>query len=421
MTKIREGYKETEIGVIPMDWEVAKVNDIATFVGSGITPKGGQNVYTSAGVPFIRSQNVHPNALKLDDVVYITDEINSKMRRTILKEKDVLLNITGASIGRCAIVPVGFGKGNVNQHVCIIRVDDTYSPFFLSQFLNSKLSRKQIDSFNGGSSREGLNFQQVRSILLSKPPLQEQQRIAEILATTDDHIEKLDKTIEDYQLLKKGMIKKFLTEGIGYTEFKDTEVGRIPKEWEVKELSEISEIVTGSTPKTSDKENYGNEYIWASPADLGKTKYINVTTKMLSEEGFSKSRQLPIGTILVTCIGSTIGKLGILSDIGSTNQQINSMICNENAYNEYVYYALDFYFVKYTSYISTQAVPIINKTVFSKLKLPIPPLQEQQQIASILSELDNKINLYQKQREDYTQLKKALMEQLLTGKIRVNQ
>jgi len=204
-------FKNTEIGRIPKAWEVSKINDIADYVGSGVTPRGGASVYKCKGITFIRSQNVYPNKLVLDDVVFIDDEINKKMKRTMLQELDILLNITGASIGRSAVLPIGFGKSNVNQHVCIIRLNKSSDPYFLCQFLNSIFARKQIDSYNGGSSREGLNFKQVRNIMLPLPSLTEQQEIAEILSAIDDRIQLYEKEKEDFTNLKKGLMEQFLT------------------------------------------------------------------------------------------------------------------------------------------------------------------------------------------------------------------
>lgn len=420
MTKLKEGYKETEIGVIPVDWELVELQDISDFITKGATPTTYGYDWEDKGIFFFKSDCVKDGRFVYGDYKFISKEAHESMKRSKVRAGDLLLSITG-NIGKVCRIPKEIQEANINQHMAKINI---LSASMNSEFVYQWLCRDEIEKnyykIKTGLAYPQISLKQVRETIIPVPTLSEQKYIAEILSTTDEHIEKLDKTIEDYQLLKKGMMKKLLSEGIGHTEFKDTEIGRIPKEWEVKELADISEIVTGSTPKTSEKENYGNEFIWVSPADLGNMKYVNETNKMLSKNGFFKTRQLPKGAIVVTCIGSTIGKIGILNDIGSTNQQINSMICKEDVYNEYVYYSLDFHFNKYTSYISTQAVPIINKTVFSKLKLPLPALSEQKHIAAILAESDKRIEIFLKEQKDFIQLKKALMEQLLTGKIRVN-
>ncbi|MGD6891354.1 restriction endonuclease subunit S [Bacillus mobilis] len=194
----------------------------------------------------------------------------------------------------------------------------------------------------------------------------------------------------------------------------DTELGKIPSDWEIKEIGEIGEVITGNTPKTSELENYGEEYLFVSPIDMGRDKYISKTNKMLSSVGFTKTRRLPKGSVLVTCIGSTIGKIGIASKELCTNQQINSIVCSNIINNEYVYYAIHYNFKHYKNFISNQAVPIINKTTFSKLPLQIPSLKEQQKITTILSSIDEAIGKTEAIIEQTGEVKKGLMQQLLT-------
>ena len=139
-------------------------------------------------------------------------------------------------------------------------------------------------------------------------------------------------------------------------------------------------------------ENYENgTYLWASPVDLGTIKSITETKTMLSAQGFSKTRTLPKGSVLVTCIGSTIGKAGMATKEMSTNQQINSIVVNDNNDNEFVYYAIQSAFPRYLSSIAVQAVPIISKSAFELLPNNRPYLQEQKKIGKFLSMLDERI------------------------------
>ena len=163
-------------------------------------------------------------------------------------------------------------------------------------------------------------------------------------------------------------------------------------EWEMCKLGDYGKVVTGNTPPTKDIENYENgTYLWASPADLGTIKSITETKTMLSAQGFSKTRTLPKGSVLVTCIGSTIGKAGMATKEMSTNQQINSIVVNDNNDNEFVYYAIQSAFPRYLSSIAVQAVPIISKSAFEMLPNKRPCLQEQKKIGKFLSLLDERI------------------------------
>lgn len=201
---------------------------------------------------------------------------------------------------------------------------------------------------------------------------------------------------------------------------KESPLGIIPQEWEVKRLGDIAKIMTGSTPPTSDVANYGTDYLFVSPADLGEKKYIQNAEKKLSEKGFSLSRQFPKGTILFVCIGSTIGKLGIATELLTSNQQINAITCdNVISFNEYVFYSLTQKARKIKLIAGEQAVPIINKSSFENVKIPLPPLPEQQKIAEILTCWDTAIEKQTQLIERLETRKRGLMQQLLTGKKRL--
>ena len=187
-----------------------------------------------------------------------------------------------------------------------------------------------------------------------------------------------------------------------------------PEDWIVSSIKDLGNIVTGNTPDTSVQEYYGNDVLWASPTDLGFTKYVNTTKNKLSLKGYKISRQIPSKSILVVCIGSTIGKIGIATQNMSSNQQINSIICKEDD-NEYVYYQILFNSQKIQNMANNVAVPILNKNDFGTIKIYKPKnIQEQQKIASILSNIDSLISQTQKEIEHTQRLKKGLMQKLLT-------
>ena len=187
------------------EWEKCKLGTLTAKVGSGSTPKGGNAVYTSTGHCFVRSQNVGMGYLILDDVAHINDGIHQKHKATELKEDDVLLNITGASIGRTAIATKEIEGGNVNQHVCIIRANSKVSPKFLCNYIQTKKIQNYIQSLQTGGSREGLNFEQIRSFPISLPNIAEQNKIAQLLDKLNERIATQSKIIDRLQSLIKGI------------------------------------------------------------------------------------------------------------------------------------------------------------------------------------------------------------------------
>ena len=202
-------------------------------------------------------------------------------------------------------------------------------------------------------------------------------------------------------------------------ENKDNKILNVPNlrfpefegEWEKCKVGDFGKIITGNTPPTKDIENYENgQYLWVSPADLGLLKSITETKTKLSKKGFDKTRALPAGSVLVTCIGSTIGKMGMTTRETSTNQQINAIVVNKSNNNEFVYYAVQSAFPKYLSSIAVQAVPIISKSSFELLPNYRPSIQEQEKIGRLFALLDERIATQSKIIEDLKKLKCAIIE-----------
>ena len=199
------------IGTIPADWEVVRLGDGVVHVGSGVTPRGGKSVYTPSGITFLRSQNVHFDGLRLEDVVRIPPETDKAMARSRVQPNDVLLNITGASIGRCTVVPSDFGPANVNQHVCIIRTSDQFNPRYVWKWLSTPRSQKEIDDIQTGQSRQGLNYQQVRQLSIALPPRSEQDAFVEILSGLDATIAEAKREQDGLRSLKESTADALLT------------------------------------------------------------------------------------------------------------------------------------------------------------------------------------------------------------------
>lgn len=191
------------LGDIPEHWEVTKFKFLTSKIGSGVTPSGGAEVYTDEGVLFLRSQNIYNESLKLEDRTYIPEEIHDKMKSSQLIKNDILLNITGGSIGRCFYFDLN-EEANINQHVCIIRPNDKAYFKYLHKFIISSLGEYQIDNLQYGGGREAISFENIKNFVIPIPSYNEQIEINNHIDTILDKFNIiLYKTNNSIDLLKE--------------------------------------------------------------------------------------------------------------------------------------------------------------------------------------------------------------------------
>lgn len=190
-------------------------------------------------------------------------------------------------------------------------------------------------------------------------------------------------------------------------------------EWEEKKLESIGKIVTGATPPTKDKENFENgDYLWVTPGDICYSKYVEKTERNLTTTGIENARLIHGKSVLVTCIGATIGKVCIINEDGSCNQQINAITPNKMHNNEFIYYIIDKNPEKLRNYAGLTATPILNKKSFGNIRFMFPSLPEQKKIGSFLSKIDEKIEKLEKKKELWENYKKGMIQQIFSQELR---
>ncbi len=203
------------VGEVPVHWEVTKVKTVTKKIGSGVTPKGGAEIYELSGIPLLRSQNIYFDGFRLENVAYITSEIHDSMKNSQVQSGDVLLNITGGSIGRCYYVSGEFREANVNQHVCIVRPNERIITEFLYYVLSSSIGQKQIDLCQTGGNREALNFEQLKNFFICLPEVDEQKKVVQQLKfklnSINLAIEKFRNEIELINEYKTALISEVVT------------------------------------------------------------------------------------------------------------------------------------------------------------------------------------------------------------------
>jgi len=419
--KIKTGYIQTEIGRIPKEWKVVTLDEIVKEDKFAIVdgPFGTQlhsNEYMDSGIPLIRVNNINKDGLfNFEDLVYISEIKFEKLKRSAVYPGDILLAKTGATIGKVTIFPGKFEKGLIASSCAKISIDENKADIiYIFYFILSDLGYKQILASSTGATRPTINLTPISKIIIFLPPFPEQQKIAEILSTVDQAIEKVDDSIAKTERLKKGLMQELLTKGIGHKEFKDTEIGRIPKEWEVVRLKESKEIdlIMGQSPpgKSYNKKGEGLPFI------QGKAEFGNMypspilwttqPTKIAEEGDILISVRAPVGDVNICpyrlCIGRGLAAIRI-----------------KEGSNIFYFYWFQKEKQRIESIGKGSTFKAITKDELSNIFIPFPSLPEQQKIAEILSTVDKRLVLLRNKKEKMERIKKGLMNDLLTGKRRV--
>jgi len=193
LPKITEDEKPFEL---PDGWVWCRMGDLSEKLGAGSTPSGGKSAYVEQGIMFFRSQNIYNDYLKLDGVAMIPETIHERMKNTKVQPKDILLNITGGSIGRCALIPDDFNTANVSQHVAIVRLIELASRKYIHKFIISPGFQNRIMDVQVGVSREGLSMTKLKMFPTPLPPLEEQKAIVKLVDELMVYCDGLERDVE---------------------------------------------------------------------------------------------------------------------------------------------------------------------------------------------------------------------------------
>lgn len=288
--------------------------------------------------------------------------------------------------------------------------DDFYEHYFKTTGWHSYL--RQASSTGARHDRMAITSEDFLAMPLPVSAPKEQQRIAECLSSADNLIATQVRKLDALKTHKKGLMKQlFPSEGetrprLRFPEFQNA------KEWGDQYIGDLGTVVTGSTPSTLQPAFYGGEIPLVSPADISDMQFVGQTKTTLTPEGYAQTRPIRAGSVLFVCIGSTIGKVAQTIHDCATNQQINAVVPSPNNSDSFVYFALSFASERIALLAGKQAIPIINKSLFSSVRLLVPKLCEQQRIATCLSRLDALIAAEAQKLEALKTHKKGLMQQL---------
>lgn len=406
-----------------------RIKDFTTKVGSGVTPRGGAETYLEQGIPLFRSQNVLNNGFLMDDIAYISEEVDESMSNTRVKAGDVLLNITGASIGRCYYTSDSFERGNVNQHVCIIRPKkNIVMPAYLHYCMISDEGQEQIELTQTGANREGLAVEDIKGFSFDIPSLPDQRRIVDYLdaktGAIDRRMELLGKKQDAYVRLKAATINRVVTRGLDeHVKMKDSGVewiGRIPEHWEVKRFKSIfTECKAVSTTGQEDLLSVSEYYGIARRVDKMEEGEYESRAESLIGYKICQKNDLVINIMLAWKRG-----LGVSDYDGIVSPSYAVYRGNKNVVPHFFHYLMRT--DKYVAEYKRNSKGIIDSRLrlytdrFNNIMAIVPPLSEQQAIASYLDErcakIDAAIAVVDKQVDALRRLKRALINEVVTGR-----
>ena len=401
------------------DWANDKLCDIV-LIGDGNHssnyPKKSEMV--TEGIPFIRATNIINGKITKDDMRYITKEKHENLKKGHLLTGDILFSNRG-QIGKMAIVNKSLNNSNLNSQLAWFRCLESINNKFLYYQLLSPIQFNKIMNQQSGTALQQVTIRQLKNIEVSYPSLTEQKRI---VAKLDECFEAVDKARANVEknlnnakeLFQSQLNEIFSQKGDG---------------WVDKILDEIGEIQTGTTPSTKDKSNYGDFIPFVKPPHFKPDGSIDAGNSMLSESGLKIGRLFPPNSVLMVCIGATIGKTGFTETAVSSNQQINCLTPNENYYPKLLYYGLISPFVqKQVADIGRGAqatLPIINKTKWQGLSINIPESKSEQnkivkQLDDLKSQTQSLESNYQQELEALDELKKSILQKAFRGELTID-
>lgn len=410
-------FKKTEIGKIPKNWEIKSVSSVCEKPEYGYTQSA---THKPVGPKFLRITDIQNGRVFWDAVPFCKCP-DSLVSKYLLRAGDILFARSGATTGKSYLIK-DCPRAIFASYLIRIQTKEEIISEYLYYIFNSYHYWKQVKQKMGGSAQGGLNASLLSEILVHFPKKREQEKIASILSRIDDTIQQTDSIIQKIQELKKGLMQELLTKGIGHTEFKYSEEleCEIPKGWTVKEIRYLCDINKASL---SNKVSRDYEFFYI---DIGAISYPGAgpnKRKMKYENAPSRAKRIvEKDDILVSTVRPYLRAFTYISE------NINNLICstgyavlsakNDNDPKYVFQYILTERFLNQLIPMGS-SYPAVTAEQIGKVKIPQPPKDEQRQIASILSNVDDQIEKERRTKEQFEKMKKGLMQILLTGKVRV--
>ncbi|EKF9435247.1 restriction endonuclease subunit S [Vibrio cholerae] len=408
--------------MVPKGWEFTTFENHIDLL-SGFAFKSDQYTENNDDIRLLRGDNIAPNTLRWDGVKTWDKHQYSELQKYHLRENDfvIAMDRTWVSSGlKVAEVTKNDLPCLLVQRVARIRSLPTLEQSLLRQYFSSHRFEQYVKGVQTETAVPHISSKQIKEFPLLLPPLPEQRKIAQILSTWDKAITTTERLIATSQQQKKALMQQLLT---GKKRLINPETGRVFEgDWEEVAVSQFGSVVSGGTPSTENPSYWNGNVDWVTPTDITKlsTRTINKTARTITEQGLknSSAKLVPAGSLLV-CTRATIGEIAISQHEMCTNQGFKNLIPNKKTNIDFLYYLMCFEKHKLVSKASGSTFLELSKKDFEHIRFVVPQVNEQQKIASVLTAADKEIELLQAKLAHLKEEKKALMQQLLTGKRRV--
>lgn len=401
--------------MVPNGWDLVEAQDICQRISVGIVVKPKDYyVPENEGVRAFRSANVREGYVEDSNWTYISDLGHQKNKKSILQAGDVLVVRTGYP-GTACVVPKQYAGANCID-IIFARPDQTrVLPEYLCDFTNSEYGKKQVLDGQGGLAQQHFNVGSYNKLRVPLPPLPEQRKIADILSTWDAAIEKTEALLATAKSQKRALMQSLLTGKHRFPEFEG-------EPWKEVRLGEMGTTVSGGTPDSTNASYWDGDVQWATPTDITKltSRFIRKTARMITESGLkgSSAKLVPAGTILI-CTRATIGEMAIATGPICTNQGFKNLVLSDAFVPDFIFYLLQFFKKDLIRYACGSTFLELSKKDFDKRSFLVPEISEQRRIAAFLNDAEDQIAEHAQSITKLRTEKKALMQQLLTGKRRV--
>lgn len=421
------------------NWKTYKLSQVTTKIGSGSTPRGGQEAYKTSGTSLIRSQNILDFTFSTNGLAFIDDAQASKLNNVTLEEDDVLLNITGDSVARVCQVPRELLPARVNQHVAIIRAnkEKLNSSFLKYSLLETSNKNSLLNMASAGATRQAITKSMIEGFEIKLPPLQEQQSIASILSAIDDKIENnlaINKTLEEMAMaLYKHWFVDFGPFQDG--EFVESELGMIPKGWEVKKINELIEKVIDNRGKTPPISKEKTNFLLLETYQLSRNNLFPVVVKdskakYVTEEIYNTSKWFRKGhpqfmDVLFATVGNGIPNWSLMyeNDGVCIAQNIVALRPKKNISSIFLRYSFESirFLDQFDGYVITTAQPSIKLSDLYRINMIMPANDVLTNWTKLVTEYVEKIYNHYKENQTLTQLRDTLLPQLISGTVRLKE